>query len=435
MTLRERSVDSMSWVSADRLLRWATVAPLTIAGVAAAAAGAYLDLLAAAAFANPPAGELVPPTSRLVVLVPAHNEADFIGRCLGSLDSQDYPPDLFQVVVIADNCTDATASIAASMGARVLVRDDPEAPGKGPALRWAMDRLLAEPGAPDAVVVVDADTVAGPSLLGALASRVEAGADAVQGEYLALPEDDSPGATLRAAGFLLFHKVRFSGRAALGLPCNLVGNGMLFSRRLLEEMPWKAFTSAEDLEYSVDLRLAGHRPVYAHDACLRAPLPSGGRAASVQRLRWEGGRFHVVRTRLPKLLREIAVARRWSLLDAAVDLAVPPLGVLAVVAVAGTAASTLLVVSGVAPVWVVLPWVVASASIPAFVLGGLASAGAPAATYRALALAPRYVASSLLTRLRLLGGLRADTWERTERPSDAATTGTHSKRGNGPSST
>jgi cellulose synthase/poly-beta-1,6-N-acetylglucosamine synthase-like glycosyltransferase len=433
MTLRERSVDSMSWMSADRLLRWATVAPLTIAGVAAAAAGVYLDVLAAAAFANPPVGGLVPPTLRLVVLVPAHNEADLVGRCLGSLNAQDYPPDLFQVAVIADNCTDATASIAASMGARVLVRDAPEAPGKGPALRWAMDRLLSEPGAPDAVAVVDADTVAAPGLLTALASRLEAGAEAVQGEYLALAEDDSPGATLRAVGFLLFHKVRFSGRAALGLPCNLVGNGMLFSRGLLEQMPWTAFTSAEDLEYSVDLRLAGHRPVYAHDACLRAPLPSGGRAASVQRLRWEGGRFHVVRTRLPKLVREIGLARRWSLLDAAVDLAVPPLGVLALVAVAGTAASTLLAVSGAGPAWVVLPWVVASASIPAFVLGGLASAGAPPATYRALALAPKYVASSLLTRLRLLRGLRADTWERTERPSDA--TGTHSKSGNGPSST
>ena len=105
----------MVWVSAGRLLRWATVAPLTIAGVAAAAAGAYLDVLAAAAFANPPAGALVPPTSRLVVLVPAHNEADFIGRCLETLNSQDYPPDLFEVAVVADNCTDATASIAASM--------------------------------------------------------------------------------------------------------------------------------------------------------------------------------------------------------------------------------------------------------------------------------------------------------------------------------
>ena len=424
----------MTWMSADRLLRWATIAPLAVGGVAAAAAGAYLDLLAAAAFAKPPAGALVPPTSRLVVLVPAHNEADYIGRCLETLRAQDYPADLFEVAVIADNCTDATASIAASMGARVLVRDNPEAPGKGPALRWAMDQLLAQERPPDGVVVVDADTVAAPGLLGALATRLAAGADAVQGEYLALPDDDSPGATLRAAGFLLFHKVRFSGRAALGLPCSLVGNGMLFSRRLLEEMPWGAFTSAEDLEYSVDLRLAGHRPVYAHDAGLQAPLPSGGHAASVQRLRWEGGRFHVVRTRLPKLVREIVLGRRWSLLDAAVDLAVPPLGVLALVAAAGTAASSLMVIVGAGPVWIVLPWVVASVSIPAFVLAGLASAGAPAATYRALALAPRYVASSLLTRLRLLGGLRADTWERTQRPSDTAAT-THSKSGNGPSST
>jgi cellulose synthase/poly-beta-1,6-N-acetylglucosamine synthase-like glycosyltransferase len=407
-----------------------TWVPLTLVGLSAAAAGAYLDILAAAASHAPARAPDAPPTSRLAILVPAHNEADYIGRCVESLRAQNYPEHLFRIVVIADNCSDETAAIAASGGASVFVRERPDAPGKGQALRWAMDQLMDAPDGPDAIVVVDADTVAEAGMLRALVAELERGATVVQGEYLALDDDTSPAATLRAVGFLLFHKVRFSGRAALGLPCSLVGNGMLFSRQVLEEVPWSAFSSVEDLDYTIDLRLAGHRPVYASDARLRAPLAAGGRAERGQRLRWEGGRFHVVRTRLPKLLGQIVREQRWSLLDAAVDLMVPPLGVLTVIAVAGTAISVVAVARG-APAWVALPWAAASGSIPIFVLGGLASAHAPRAAYRSLALAPAQVASSLLTRLRLFRGFGANTWERTQRPSDRP--GFHSNSGNGQS--
>lgn len=402
-----------------RLLRRSVGVPFFAAGVGVAAAGAYLDLLALAAFAEVPVPDPPSGRSRLVVLVPAHDEADFIGRCLASLDAQDYPAATYRTVVIADNCTDSTAAIASSLGAEVMERVDPTARGKGYALRWAMDAILARPDAPDAIVVVDADTVADPGLLTALAAHFEAGAAVVQGEYLVLPESDSAPATLRAAAFMLFHRVRFSGRAVLGLPCNLVGNGMLFASGHLREMPWGAFTSAEDLEYSIELRLAGIGPVYAPQGRLEAPVPEGGRAAGVQRQRWEGGRFHVVRTRLPLLLREVLVKRRWSLADAAVDLAVPPLGVLTMAAAGGTIVSAALAASKRAPWWCAGPWLAASASIPAFVLGGLAAADAPPATYRALAQAPAFVASAGLSRLRLLRGLGADTWERTARPSDA----------------
>ena len=202
------------------------------------------------------------------MLVPAHDEAVLVGRCVASLRQQSYPADLYEIVVIADNCTDDTAARAAAAGATVLVRTAPDARGKGPALRWAMDRMLESDPDLAALAVVDADSVADPGLLGALVARLEQGAPVVQAEYLGRDEDGSIRSELRAAAFLLFHRVRFGGRAVLGLPCHLVGNGMLFSREVLADHPWDAFTSAEDLEYSVDLRLAGVRPVYAGDARL-----------------------------------------------------------------------------------------------------------------------------------------------------------------------
>ncbi len=348
-----------------------------LAGVVTACAALYLVLLAFASFGRRSV-EAAPPRSRIAVLVPAHDEAVLVGRCVSSLREQSYPSDLYEIVVIADNCTDDTAARAAAAGATVLVRTAPDARGKGPALRWAMDRLLQSNPDLDALAVVDADSVADPGLLGALVARLELGAPVVQAEYLGRDEDQSIRSELRAAAFLLFHRVRFGGRAVLGLPCHLVGNGMLFSRAVLADHPWDAFTSAEDLEYSVDLRLAGVRPVYAGEARLAAPVVGRGRAAQVQRLRWEGGRFHVVRTRLPLLLAAVFVHRRWSLVDAAVDLAVPPLGLLAAGSLLGALLGVLLLAAGVADWWAVVPWLVAVAAVPTFVVVGLAAGRARA---------------------------------------------------------
>src|SRR6202022_555001 len=125
--------------------------------------------------------------------------------------------------------------------------------GKGQALRWAMDQVLASPNPPDAVVVVDADSIADVKLLAALQRELAAGHTVVQGDYTVIIERDSPRSAMIAAGFLLFHRVRFTGRRPPGVAANLVGNGMLFAKAVLEAHPWDAFTGVEDLEYSIRL--------------------------------------------------------------------------------------------------------------------------------------------------------------------------------------
>ena len=194
---------------------------------------------------------------------------------------------------------------------------------------------------------------------------------------------------------------------------------MLFSRRVLEEHPWQAFSSVEDLEYSVDLRLGGVRPVFAGNAIVRGPVAAGGNAARTQRLRWEGGRLHVLRTRLPKLLVAVVCRGRWSQLDAAVDLMIPPLGVLAAVAFVLTLVTGLLARLNLLPAVALIPPAVAMGAIAGFVFIGLWAAGAPASTFKALALAPFVVGAQLLDRLRLFGGLGADRWDRTARSAEA----------------
>ncbi|MGB7963879.1 MAG: glycosyltransferase family 2 protein [Propionicimonas sp.] len=395
-----------------------TLTALTMAaGAFVAVPAGYLAALSIAAAVNrritPPRAE---PSLRLAVLVPAHDEEVLVGRCIDTLIAQDYPRELFRVLVVADNCTDGTARVAREHGAEALERIDPDNRGKGHALRWAMDQLLASDPQVGAFVVVDADSITDPGLLRALASSAESGAQVVQADYSALVDGTDDRAQLKAAAFLLFHRVRFTGKAGLGLPCSLVGNGMLFTSSLVQDHPWSAFSEVEDLEYSVQLRLAGVGPAFAPEARLEAPVSPTGDAAEVQRRRWEGGRLRIARKYLPALIRVMASQRRLDLWDAAADLAVPPLGVLGSGIVLGTGSALLLTAGGLVPSVALLPWGFATIALPVHVVGGLLAADAPPSMVAALRSAPDLVLAELLIRARLLGGAdEGERWVRTPR--------------------
>jgi cellulose synthase/poly-beta-1,6-N-acetylglucosamine synthase-like glycosyltransferase len=385
-----------------------------------AAAALYLLTLAAAAWWYREPGAAKEPESKVVVLVPAHNEADFIGRCVSSLAGQDYPRDLCRLVVIADNCTDSTAELARAGGAEVLVRTDHKQQGKGRALRWAMDTLTARDEATDAFVIVDADSVAHPRLLRGLVHRFEQGNSVVQGDYSVLCDTDSQRVRLRAVAFLLFHRVRFSGRAVLHMPCGLVGNGMLLGRRVVESNPWNAFTSAEDLEYTLGLRRAGIKPRYAREANVAGPMPATMRGVQTQRARWEGGRIHVARKAILSIASQVAREHRLSNLDLAVDLVVPPLGILALGVLGCGTILTALWVAGVMSPLLLTPAAFALVALVGFVGLGLGAAGAPRWMYGSLILAPVFLAEKLWGTVRVIRSRKANEWIRTERPSEVA---------------
>ena len=393
-----------------------TVALVT-AGCIAAALALYLFALSVAAFFYSERLPRVPPSSRLAVLIPAHNESALIARCVQSLRAQTYPSDLYEIVVVADNCTDDTAAVAARAGAhRVMTRDEPGARGKGQALRWAMDRLLSAAAAPAAVVIIDGDSIAAPDLLTALARTFEAGAPAVQGESR-LYGDGTMSAELRVSAFILMNRVRPRGRAVFGLAHYLVGTGMLLSRDLLLARPWDAFTSAEDLEYSLKLRRSGVNIAFAGDAVACSPTAPNPHAAAQQQLRWEGGQARLARTWLPALIVGALRERRPALLALAFELAVPPLGFLAATVIGGAAVGASLAGTGVMPMWSLGPWLVAGAAIPLYVLIGLRAGHAPKSAYLALVRAPLLIATKPLRAYRVLT-FRSDRWVRTERAAE-----------------
>lgn len=280
---------------------------------------------------------------RFDVFVPAHDEEAVIRRTVANLLRLDWPADRFRVIVIADNCTDATAEIARSAGARVLERSNSELRGKGYALAHAFERSASE-GWADAVAVIDADAEASSNLLEAFAVRIEQGAGAVQAHYGVLNPFASWRTRLITIAKAAFHIVRSRARERVGVSCGIRGNGWCVTHELLRRVPYRAFSLTEDVEYGIDLGLAGFRVHYADEAHSNADMVSGEQIARKQRQRWERGRFQLIRAKTITLLKAALRQRSAVCLDLALDLLVLPvsyvaLNILCLMALAAFAAS------------------------------------------------------------------------------------------------
>jgi|BarGraNGADG00212_1021973.scaffolds.fasta_scaffold17546_1 poly-beta-1,6-N-acetyl-D-glucosamine synthase len=111
----------------------------------------------------------------VVAVIPAHNEGACIADTLRSIQRQTTPPS--RILVVADNCTDDTAAVAAAAGADVLVLKD-NAFKKAGALNAALDKLLPSLRDSDAILEMDADSQLGEtwveSAVGALGGNVGA---------------------------------------------------------------------------------------------------------------------------------------------------------------------------------------------------------------------------------------------------------------------
>ncbi|HYW86385.1 MAG TPA: glycosyltransferase family 2 protein [Chloroflexota bacterium] len=383
---------------------------LTLAGLGLLLFAAYLLLITVAALAArraaPPPG---PAQRRFAILIPAHDEEQVIGRLLRSLRSLDYPNSSFDVCVVADNCSDATATIARRLGARVYERFHDVERAKGFALRWLLAELRAERRTYDAFIVLDADSVVESNLLRVLDARLEAGSQVIQTHYSVLNAHASAVAGLRYAALAAVHFLRPLGRSAFGLSCGLKGNGMCFATHILERFAWSWFSLAEDVEFHLALVRAGLRVDFAPETTVLADMPVSLAQAASQNQRWERGRLQLLRSHLPLLLEGLRL-RSWRRIDAAIEQLMPPLSV--PFALAGV----VLVGSLVVAAWpAALFATIAVLAQLAYLAAGLLLVRAPLKAYLALSSAPLYIAWKVGLYARSLINVRATAWIRTAR--------------------
>jgi cellulose synthase/poly-beta-1,6-N-acetylglucosamine synthase-like glycosyltransferase len=382
---------------------------LAAAGVALLAA--YLLMLTIAAFIamqrTPARGS--DPTHRFLFLIPAHNEETLLPSTIASLQSINYPRDLYAVHVVADNCTDQTATVGRNAGATVHERTNLELRGKGHALEWLLTQIWEQQVPHDAIIILDADTVISPNFLTVMDARMARGERAIQAYYAVRDPAASWGASLRMIALAAIHYLRPLGRSVLGGSTGLKGNGMVFAADIPQTYRWSN-SLTEDIEYHMHLITAGQRVTFAPDAVVYAEMPTNLKAATSQNERWERGRVQMLTNYVPQLLKTGLSKGRFMLIDAAIEQIIPPFSILVIVTALVLGAALLVgypLAIGLA-IFAVVAQVI-------YVLSGLWLARVPARVWQALLYAPVFVAWKIWVYLGVLFRRNRNAWVRTTR--------------------
>lgn len=358
-----------------------------------------------------------PANTRFAVIIPAHNEEVIIGRTLDNLRGIEYPQQLVSFIVVADNCDDRTAEIAREKKVVVYERFDRNKMGKGYALDWVFTKLLRCKENYDAFVVLDADSILSPNYLTAMNDMLFEGHSVIQGYYTVLNVTENWRTSLMFASFALVCYLRPQGKDALGLSAGLMGNGMCFSRKVLENVKWDCYSVVEDTEYSIKLRMNGIRVKFAPEAVVYAVMPVSFRQARSQRIRWEGGGLEVIKRFFPSLLYHSIQKKRISAVLEAFEMLNPPYTV-----AFGTSLIFLLISILGNYLWdfphsrfYLIAWTLVITAQATYLFSGLILAGAPLKVYFSLLCIPVYMVWKIWIYFLIITGVNRGEWTRTSR--------------------
>ncbi len=243
---------------------------------------------------------------KYAVLIAARNEETVIGNLITSIQSQDYPRELVDIFVVADNCTDDTAAIATKAGAICYERRDTRHRSKGYALQFLVERIRRDFGlhSYEGYFIFDADNLlkkdyilrmneafdAGEKIITSYRNTKNFGANWISGSY--------------GIHWLRTCRMEHRGRSRLSLACRVQGTGYLFASELIQD-GWNYVCLTEDRAFCADAVARGYRISYQHTAQFYDEQPEDLKTALRQRLRWAKGNLMVTRQTGGKLLAQI----------------------------------------------------------------------------------------------------------------------------------
>ena len=234
-----------------------------------------------------------PSPHRIAVLIAARNEQSVIGNLIDSVKAQDYPTELVDVFVVADNCTDLTGSVAGAHGANVYFRNDQTQVGKGYALQYLL-HCIEEDFAPyDGYLVLDADNVLSPDYITEINKTFSDGYQIVTSYRNSKNYDSNWISAGYAVWFLREAKFLNNARMMVGTSCAISGSGWMVSEKIVRGMHgWDFHTLTEDIQFSTfccahNIQI-GFAPAEFFDE-----QPLTFKASWTQRMRWTKGFYQV----------------------------------------------------------------------------------------------------------------------------------------------
>ena len=255
---------------------------------------------------------------RYAVLIAARNESAVIGQLIDSIQGQDYPRELLDIYVVADNCTDDTAKIAEARGAAVYERQNKELVGKGYALHFLLGKIKEEHGGTpyDGYFVFDADNLLDPRYVTEMNKVFSSGNKAVTGYRNTKNYGDNWVTAGYGLWFLRESEYLNRPRDFLNTSCAVSGTGFLFADELLEKVGgWNYFLLTEDLEFTADMVSRGEKIAYCGTAVLYDEQPRSFKQSIVQRSRWVKGYLQVISKRGGDMMKSMLGAGSFACYD------------------------------------------------------------------------------------------------------------------------
>ena len=232
---------------------------------------------------------------KFMLIIPAHNESAVVGALIESLQELDYPKELYDIYVIADNCTDNTAQIAKDLGAIVYERFDEKKKTKGFAMQWFLNQKIKEDADYDAFCVFDADNIVDKNFLNAMNKKLCQGEVVVQGYR----DIKNPADSWISAGYALFYwtmnRFYHLARYNLGLSPLINGTGFMVDFNLIKPTGWDTITLTEDIEFSLKNIAQGRKLGWATDAIVYDEQPTEFKQSWSQRSRWTVGHLQCMK--------------------------------------------------------------------------------------------------------------------------------------------
>ncbi len=262
-------------------------------------------------------------TNTFALLVAAHDEEMVIANMVDSLAALNYPREAYDIFVIADNCTDATAQIAREHGALVYERFDTTQRGKGFALEWMFEKIFNMEKKYDYIGIFDADNLVDKAFLFEMNKQINKGYRVVQGYVDSKNPFDSWITCAYSFSFWSVSRVFQLARHNLGLSCQLSGTGFVMATELLKKLGWGATCLTEDMEFTMKLALNDEKVGWAHKAVIYDEKPVGLKASWKQRKRWMQGHADVASRFFTKLMKKAFAEKKMMCFDCAVYLIQP----------------------------------------------------------------------------------------------------------------
>ena len=245
---------------------------------------------------------------RFAVVVSARNESSVIGNLISSIRNQNYPQELVDIFIIADNCTDNTAEIARSAGAIVYERFNKEQVGKGYALDWMFNIIESEYADRnyEGYIIFDADNVLDPNYIAEMNKVFDNGYRIITSYRNSKNYDTNWITAGYSLWFLREAKYLNNARMQLGTSCAISGTGFLVSADVIRENNgWIHHLLTEDIEFTTDSIIHGEKIGYCADAILYDEQPTKFGQSYTQRLRWAKGFYQVFRNYGVKLIKGV----------------------------------------------------------------------------------------------------------------------------------